>query len=356
MGFPLKKSTWKQEYAIEENTKISYNPFATLFMTFTLSGVNADRKDYETMNKQWNAYVTNVLRFYLSSWILVKEQHKDGAWHIHIIANLPFEIVWNGERDFQDMKNGRYARLCPKFRWLINLLRIRGYIYGFGYFNAEPSKYIGTKSADDQGKAFAHYLSSYASKSLKFRHTKPQLKGKRLVSYGKASPRSLKITILRLPPGVGSDRNKKGKRIAPIKTHYKTVKGPKVHLSYYSLGEGIRKLGIYNYWKWRAVAGKISSTGGGRRFRLVCVAMESAGLNPTHFNGQLSGSPKAKWGYHLSSVVYDPELAHLSPVELVDALFGCADPHYKYTVYPPQIQQYDFAPHIPLAGNGSYCS
>lgn len=69
------------------------------FVTFTFSKEKVNRYDYDACVKLLSKWLNNLRRGSPSlSYLVVPEQHKDGAWHFHgLVAGLAdSEIVWSG--------------------------------------------------------------------------------------------------------------------------------------------------------------------------------------------------------------------------------------------------------------------
>lgn len=70
------------------------------FVTFTFDSVKVNRYDYEECTSKLSKWFNNLRRTSPDmSYIVVPEQHKDGAWHFHgLFAGLnDSEIVWSGK-------------------------------------------------------------------------------------------------------------------------------------------------------------------------------------------------------------------------------------------------------------------
>ena len=87
------------------------------FCTFTLSPEKYDRNDLEKFRKDFSGWVKNLnyQRSLNIRYLLVPEQHKDGAWHMHglfsgipsdmlvpfsLVDNVPINLVKNGYYNF----------------------------------------------------------------------------------------------------------------------------------------------------------------------------------------------------------------------------------------------------------------
>ena len=70
------------------------------FVTFTFDGEKVNRYDFDECSNKLSKWLNNLRRSSPGlSYIVVPEQHKDGAWHFHgLFAGLDeSEIVWTGK-------------------------------------------------------------------------------------------------------------------------------------------------------------------------------------------------------------------------------------------------------------------
>lgn len=116
------------------------------FVTLTLSPERVNRWDYEACCEELQKF-TLILRRAGNQYVIVPEQHKDGAWHFHglIIGDLkltPATNYWTGELLVD--KQGR------------TIYNIRNYKYGLNTATA----------VGHSGKA-ANYLAKYMLKEMK---------------------------------------------------------------------------------------------------------------------------------------------------------------------------------------------
>ena len=113
------------------------------FLTFTFSPEFSDRYDYQECSKKLSMWLRNMKRRGNPDmrYLVVPEQHKDGAWHFHgLFAEVPaFQFVDSGKRD----ASGRVIYNVGRYKW--------------GFTTA-------TK-VSDSGKACG-YLVKYISKDL----------------------------------------------------------------------------------------------------------------------------------------------------------------------------------------------
>lgn len=113
------------------------------FVTLTISPLSRiDRYDYDECSR----YISKWLQNHLSHYILVPEKHKDGAFHFHLLADIPVRKL---------QKYNRAPRGLGKYGG--RLYKIKSYKYGFS--NAVLIE-KGTQSN------LAYYVSKYITKDL----------------------------------------------------------------------------------------------------------------------------------------------------------------------------------------------
>lgn len=75
------------------------NPDFVWFVTLTLSKEQIDRYDYKTIVKKMGTWLDNSVRRKGLKYLLVPEQHKDGAYHFHGFFNDVFPVEFSGRYD-----------------------------------------------------------------------------------------------------------------------------------------------------------------------------------------------------------------------------------------------------------------
>ena len=87
------------------------------FLTFTFSSEFSNRFDYHECSKKLTAWLNNVRKRGNPDmkYLVVPEQHKDGAWHFHgLFADVPaFQFVDSGVRD----ASGRIIYNVGRYKW-----------------------------------------------------------------------------------------------------------------------------------------------------------------------------------------------------------------------------------------------
>ena len=127
------------------------------FLTFTLSPENNNRYDLTAFMQRLGQWLRNYNRLHDVNlkYLLVPEQHKDGAWHMHgFLMGLPPDHL----TDFADYKK----RKLPKY--IRDKIKQGGLIYNweayekkFGFCDLEPIR---------SHEAAAKYVTKYISKNL----------------------------------------------------------------------------------------------------------------------------------------------------------------------------------------------
>ena len=91
------------------------------FITLTISPESCDRYDYEKCADEIKLF-TDLIRHYGCRWLVVPEQHKDGAYHFHglVQGDLPVVAAVNpktGENLLDDSGNQVYNISCYQAGW-----------------------------------------------------------------------------------------------------------------------------------------------------------------------------------------------------------------------------------------------
>lgn len=122
--------------------------------TQTFSDEKIDRFNIDEIVRKYNKKLKNLKqnKYYKLSWLIVPEQHKNGAWHLHMLMNgIPSEKVVYSGYDYINKKNG-YIR--PVYNWLDTIeFGFNDYVY---IGNVEPLERI----------KIANYISKYITKEL----------------------------------------------------------------------------------------------------------------------------------------------------------------------------------------------
>jgi hypothetical protein len=109
------------------------------FVTLTLNGEKIDRYDLDGYVKKYGQWKSDYNRKYNVNlkYLLIPEQHKDGAWHMHGLMNdlAPDSLIKN-DKGYLDM---------PYYK------------ERFGYISLDPVK---------RSKAVAHYITKYVAKAI----------------------------------------------------------------------------------------------------------------------------------------------------------------------------------------------
>ena len=126
------------------------------FVTFTFDSEKVDRYDYDSCVKKLSGWFDRLRRFSPGlSYIVVPEQHKDGAWHFHgLFAGLKeSEIVWSGKYVIKRVsKSGSRTRFVRTNKKIYRIGR-----YRLGWMTA-------TKIEDKQ--KVISYITKYITKDM----------------------------------------------------------------------------------------------------------------------------------------------------------------------------------------------
>lgn len=139
------------------------------FFTLTTKENVTDKAEF---SRRWNSMRANYWSDNpnFGHWIGCYEQQKRGAWHLHILVILPYDIRQG--LDFAELEQGRYRSASPYLRSVWRELRGACLRYGFGRHELLPVK--------SNAEAMARYVGKYVSKHIGQREE--AAKGKRLIS------------------------------------------------------------------------------------------------------------------------------------------------------------------------------
>lgn len=137
---------------------------------FTLT--TKDSTDKKEFSRRWNSmrshYWADSPNF--GHWIGCFEQQARGAWHLHVLVVMPYDIRTGF--DFEEVEKGRYRSAGSYLRSVWRELRGACLRYGFGRHELLPVR--------SNAEAMARYVGKYISKHIGQRDE--EAKGKRLVT------------------------------------------------------------------------------------------------------------------------------------------------------------------------------
>lgn len=138
------------------------------FLTLTTEDNCTDPKEFQ---RRWNSFKTSFLSrsYWFHSYIGVYERQNRGAWHLHLICTLPYDI--RSGCDFDQFERRNYRSAPAVLRQLWRDLRQVLPKYGFGRHELLPVR--------SNPEAMGRYVGKYISKHMGSRV--PEDKGKRLV-------------------------------------------------------------------------------------------------------------------------------------------------------------------------------
>lgn len=138
--------------------------------------------DHKEASKRLNSFMSNFLREKISSFITVRELHKSGSWHYHLLVAFKAPIClgfrWKYAKDSKEVIPV-FKTATKALRTLWKDIREAAPKYGFGRSEILPVR---------TGKGLAKYF----SKAILQRALDPEkFKGIRLVSYSRNFLRSV---------------------------------------------------------------------------------------------------------------------------------------------------------------------
>lgn len=131
-----------------------------------------DVTDKEEFSKRWHSMRSNYWAKcpHFGNWLGCFEQQARGAWHLHLIVTMPYDI--REGINFEEFEQRRYKSASPYLRSVWRDLRGACLRYGFGRHELMPIK--------SNAEAMARYVGKYISKHIGQREE--AAKGKRLVT------------------------------------------------------------------------------------------------------------------------------------------------------------------------------
>ena len=219
----------KKAYTLEKDvakfvSQVGINHILFLTLTFV-----DNIKDNKEASRRFNIFNIHFLSKYIGRWMLVKERQKRGAWHYHILIEVPFDArtgfdfnsyweigvyreilskpleIKDRTRIKKQLRKAerRMVRNAPvKLRAFWTFCRSSAQKYGFGWVHSAPIK--------DNVEAISKYVGKYISKHVGERIKED--KGVRLTSTSKDFVNSTP-KISWISPG-GSEWRRKVKEFA----------------------------------------------------------------------------------------------------------------------------------------------
>ena len=151
------------------------------FLTLTTPDNCTDSKEFQ---RRWNSFKTGFLSrsYWFHSYIGVYERQTRGAWHLHLVVILPYDI--RSGCDFDQFERRNYRTAPAVLRQLWRDLRQVLPRYGFGrhellpvrsnpeamgrYVGKYVSKHLGSRKVEDKGKRLVVSSQNWTKNSIKF--------------------------------------------------------------------------------------------------------------------------------------------------------------------------------------------
>jgi hypothetical protein len=139
------------------------------FFSLTVKDNVTDKAEF---SRRWNSMRSNYWNTcpHFGHWLGCFEQQKRGAWHLHILVVLPYDIRQGV--NFKEFAQRRYRSASPYLRAVWRDLRGACMRYGFGRHELHPVK--------SNSECMARYIGKYISKHIGQREE--AAKGKRLIT------------------------------------------------------------------------------------------------------------------------------------------------------------------------------
>jgi hypothetical protein len=120
------------------------------FFTVTVAD---DCKKAKEFQRRWNSWLTNVGREMLPSGVWIRQRQRRGAWHLHAVTDVGFDIRTGFPWEEIAMRN--YGGVDPRLKDIWKSLRESAKSYGFGRTELLPIRATGNQAARYVGKYLA---------------------------------------------------------------------------------------------------------------------------------------------------------------------------------------------------------
>ena len=173
------------------------------FVTLTLDKNKMDRYDLSEYIKKLGQWIRNQRRTGLDlKYLLIPEQHKDGAWHMH--------GLFNGFRE-QDLREFTLKENIPLY--MKNLICEGRKLYDVPKYR-EKFGFVSVERVKNQ-MAISKYITKYVSKAL--RYDLDREKEKKLYYVSRGLKTSEKIMVAALPTAILEKATTQGKKFDYVK-------------------------------------------------------------------------------------------------------------------------------------------
>lgn len=128
------------------------------FVTLTVSGELCDRYNAQQISRKLSVYLRNQVQRSGIAYLLIPEQHKDGAYHAHVLIRGDLKVVdsgtvtWKGQK--KPVKRSTAQRMGVKFECLQTVYNVPSWKLGY-------STAIRTYG---DGQELAYYVGKYITK------------------------------------------------------------------------------------------------------------------------------------------------------------------------------------------------
>jgi len=181
---------WNVQFMAETHG-LNYLGFLTLTFPFKVFCM-------KEAQRLFNSMATNFLRHHFTHWICVKERHKDGSIHFHLLVVCKSDIRTGF--DFEGIEKRDYSSASPELKKTWSILRRNLNKYKFGRSELLPIK--------STAEGIARYVGKYISKTVCNRLESD--KGTRMVNYsGNSRNSTTRVTVL-------SEGSKKWRKNLPL--------------------------------------------------------------------------------------------------------------------------------------------
>ena len=120
------------------------------FLTITVADDCTEAKEFQ---RRWNSWLTNVGRGLLPSGVWIRQRQRRGAWHLHAVVDVGFDIRTGFPWEQVAMRH--YGGVDQRLRDRWELLRDSAKSYGFGRTELLPIRATGGQAARYVGKYLA---------------------------------------------------------------------------------------------------------------------------------------------------------------------------------------------------------
>lgn len=157
-------------------------------------------KDLDFVQNRWHSLNSNIINKRYADWICIPEPHRDGVWHLHVVAATKMDIRTG--TDVETLTNYKLPYWMRRGKHLRNealatewqALRQIACKYRFGRIELLPIK--------KTGEALARYLAGYLSKAYRLIPPQKRCRTESEEAVGEKKPQPKRHRLIRFSRGI----------------------------------------------------------------------------------------------------------------------------------------------------------